>query len=145
MRTRLVLPVAVSTLVVFTLLSPASGAARRTPDVSISHVEVTQAVQNLSNTIPRKGTAVRASLSTSGSVVPGITGKLHVFVNGTEVTPVAGLNAINQPFTAPAAANRSVDNGTLNFEMPAPNEVRVGNTMTYWNECELIANDADHG
>jgi hypothetical protein len=35
--------------------------------------------------------------------------------------------------------------GGVNFEMPPENEVRDGNTMTYWNDCELIANDADRG
>ena len=30
-------------------------------------------------------------------------------------------------------------------EEPPEHEMRVGNTMTYWNDCKLFANDADRG
>ncbi len=105
---------------------PAPSVTAGGTDVSISNIEVTQAVQTPTNTIrlvAKKGTAVRVTLATGGSVVPNITGKLHVFRNGAEITPVAGLNAINQPFTAPAAPLRANQNDTLNFELLAPTAI----------------------
>ncbi len=93
-------------------------------DLSVTNVEVTQGIQTTSNNVPlvaQRSTAVRATLGISGgSSVSGITGALHVFVNGAEITPVAGVAPINAPFTAPATPQRDNENHTLNFELLAP-------------------------
>jgi hypothetical protein len=90
-------------------------------DMTVTNVEVTQAIQTPTNTIrlvAGRSTAVRATLmNNDGGAVAGVTGALHVFRNGVEVTPAAGLPAINQPFNAPAAPQRANENDTLNFEL----------------------------
>jgi hypothetical protein len=90
-------------------------------DMAVSGVEVTQATQTPTNSlrlVARRSTAVRATLvNTDGGAVIGITGVLHVFRNGTEITPVAGVPPINAPFAAPVAPQRAVQNDTLNFEL----------------------------
>src|SRR5262245_51019016 len=68
-------------------------------DLTVTNIEVTQAIQTTTNTIrlvAQRSTAVRATLvdlDTSGPV-PNVTGTLHVFVGGTEITPTAGLAPI---------------------------------------------------
>src|SRR5262245_52436436 len=94
-------------------------------DLSVTSVEVTQGLQTQTNTITlvsQRSTAVRATLGVGGTANPvaGVTGQLHVFVNGTEITPAAGVAPINAPFTASLAPQRTNENDTLNFELPAP-------------------------
>ena len=90
-------------------------------DLAVASVEVTQGIQRTDNSIrlvAGRSTAVRATLvNNDGGAVAGITGRLHVFRDGVEITPPAGLAAINQPFTAPAAPQRANENDTLNFEL----------------------------
>ena len=104
---------------VFVFPSPAPTAPA--VDLLVSSVEVTQATQKTDNSIrlvAKRSTAVRATLVNSdGGVVAGITGRLHVFRSGVEITPVAGVAAINEPFTAPVAPQRANENDTLNFEL----------------------------
>jgi hypothetical protein len=95
-------------------------------DLTVNHVEVTQATQTPTNNIPlvaRKGTAVRATIGLSGApgrLIP-VTGELHVFVNGVEVTP-GGVSPINtiSPLSSP---QRNNENDTLNFELRAPTAI----------------------
>jgi hypothetical protein len=49
--------------------------------------------------------------------VPGVTGVVHVFRNGTEITPTAGVAPL-ATLTAPLAPNRATETDTLNFELP---------------------------
>jgi hypothetical protein len=87
--------------------------------VTVTNVEVTQAIQTATNTvklIARRSTAVRATLSTGGGSVSGVNGSLHVIRDGVDVTP-AGIAPINAPMTAPAAPQRANQNDTLNFEL----------------------------
>jgi hypothetical protein len=90
-------------------------------DMAVSGVEVTQATQTPTNSlrlVAGRSTAVRATLvNNDGGSVSGIDGRLHVFRNGTEITPVAGVPPINSPFTAPTAPQRANENDTLNFEL----------------------------
>jgi hypothetical protein len=92
-------------------------------DVTVDSVEVTQATQNLSNSIPlvaRKSTAVRATIGRQGSAASvKVSGRLHVFVNSVEVTPSAGIAPIAS-LTVPGAPTRNNENHTLNFELRAP-------------------------
>src|SRR5262249_20480205 len=77
--------------------------------------------------------AVRATLvdlDTSGPV-PNVTGTLHVFVGGTEITPTAGLAPINAPFTVPVAPQRANENDTLNFELLAPSGISASTNVTF--------------
>lgn len=87
--------------------------------VTVTNVEVTQAIQTPTNTvklIARRSTAVRATLATGGGAVANVTGSLHVIRDGVDVTP-AGIAPINAPMTAPAAPQRANENDTLNFEL----------------------------
>lgn len=80
--------------------APASAPAQKPEpqlpvDLSVDSVEVTQAIQTPTNAIPLvapKGTAVRAYIGVDAEdQVSGVTGRLHVFVNGSEVTPAGGV------------------------------------------------------
>ena len=80
-----------------------------------------------------RATTVRATLTVTGSGVPvvGLSGRLHIFVSGLEITPVAGLLPINAPFTAPLAPNRANQNDTLNFEIAAPSAIPASTMVTF--------------
>jgi hypothetical protein len=90
-------------------------------DIAVSGVEVTQATQTPTNSlrlVAGRSTAVRATLvNNDGGAVGGVTGTLHVFRNGTEITPAVGVGPINAPFLAPVAPQRANQNDTLNFEL----------------------------
>jgi hypothetical protein len=97
-------------------------------DLSVAGIEVTQAIQTPTNSIllvSRRSTAVRATIGVGGTTTPvsGVTGRLHVLVNGTEVTPSGGVPPINAPFTAPLSPQRQNQNDTLNFELIAPTAI----------------------
>ena len=106
-------------------LAPTASERPAAVDLTVTGVEVTQAIQTPTNSIKLvalRSTAVRATLGVTGSAGPvsGVTGRLHVFVGGTEITPSAGVAPTNAPFTAPLAPQRANENDTLNFELPAP-------------------------
>src|SRR3954452_7552353 len=92
-------------------------------DLTVTGVEVTQATQKPDNSIKlvaRRSTAVRATIGVSGSAaaVGGVTGVVHVFRNGTEITPSTGVAPL-ATLTAPLAPSRANETDTLNFELPA--------------------------
>jgi hypothetical protein len=96
-------------------------------DLTVDSIEVTQATQTPANGIPlvtRKGTAVRAEIGVAGPVpVFSVTGRLHVFVNGARITPAGGVPPIAALSTAWGSTDRSKQNDTLNFELPAPTAI----------------------
>ncbi len=105
-------------------------------DLTVTSVEVTQGIQTTTNSIPlvaRRSTAVRATIGVAGasSPVSGVTGRLHVFVGGGEVTPTAGLSPINAPFTAPLAPQRQNENDTLNFELISPTSISASTDVDF--------------
>jgi hypothetical protein len=66
--------------------------------------------------VARKGTAVRALIGVDAPApVPGVTGKLRVFVNGGEVAPAGGVPP-DQPDHDMGSANRNDDSDTLNVK-----------------------------
>ena len=84
-------------------LAPTASERPAAVDLTVTGVEVTQAIQTPTNSIKLvalRSTAVRATLGVTGSAGPvaGVTGRLHVFVGGTEITPAAGVAPINAPF-----------------------------------------------
>src|SRR5262249_23182799 len=83
--------------------------------------------------VAQRSTAVRATIGVSGSAVPvsGVTGRLHVFVDGSEITPVAGVTPINAPFTAPLSPQRANENDTLNFELMAPTGITASMNVRF--------------
>jgi hypothetical protein len=109
------------------LLSLPAAASGGSTDLVVNGIEVTQGVQTTSNSIDlvaRRSTTVRATVQNAGpDPIFGVTGKLRVFVDGTEVTPAGGVAPINAPFTAPPTPPmipiRQVEDGTLNFELTA--------------------------
>jgi hypothetical protein len=76
-----------------------------------------------------------------GVAIPGVTGALHVFVNGAEITPGAGLAPINAPFTVPAAPQRGNENDTLNFELPAPTGMTASANVTFRVDVPPVPGD----
>ncbi len=110
-----------------------AGAGVSNLDLSVSRIEVTQAIQTEDNSLPLvagKPTAIRAFLlpivtQTGGGVTrtgPGIIrnadGLLRVTKNGVAV-PGSPFRSQNGPITAVPDADRSLANQTLNFVIPA--------------------------
>lgn len=123
-------------LVLMLVSAPAPGAALAVVDISVANIEITQAIQTTTNTIPlvaQRSTAVRVTVGVSGSpiAVPGVNGRLHVFVGGSAITPPAGIPPINAPFTAPLAPVRANENHTLNFELPAPTGITASSDVDF--------------
>jgi hypothetical protein len=136
------------TLGLATMLAAVTPAVAQAVDIRVASVEVTQAIQTPTNSIPlvaQRGTAVRATIGVTGAVTPlsGITGKLHVYVDGVEVTPAAGVSAINQPFTAPLMPLRNNENDTLNFELPAPTGIYESTNVDFRVDLDPFAGDSN--
>lgn len=115
-------------------------------DLTVDNIEVTQAIQTPSNTIElvaQRSTTVRVTVDTNASVpVSGVTGILHVFVDGIRVTPTAGVAAQNIAITAPPSPDRGNADDTLNFELTAPTGITASTDVDF--EVELIvAGEAD--
>ena len=122
-----------------------SGCENQQVDIGITDIEITQAIQDVNNSIPliaERSTAVRAYLSSDATTDTDlITGLLTVTVDGLEITPAGGLLQIA---TAVASPNPSRDNEThtVNFELPAPSgitessNVDVEVTVDYFNDTD---------
>jgi hypothetical protein len=104
-------------------------------DLTVATVEVTQGVQTVGNTIPlvaRRSTAVRATIGVADSAgAVRATGRLHVFVNGTAITPGEGLPPISDPFFARLSPDRDEEIDTLNFEFPAPTGIPASSDVDF--------------
>jgi hypothetical protein len=130
--TRRLLPLALAVLALAATASPAAAF-----DLSVASVEVTQAIQTPANSIELVGNrsaAVRATISNTGSQSPGpapVSARLHVFVNGSEITPADGLTAINAPIVPPASPDRANENHTLNFELKAPTGIGTSTDVDF--------------
>lgn len=117
-------------------------------DLSVGDIHVSQAIQDASNSITlvaQRSTVVRVSVGVSGTSfsVPGVNGELHVFVNGTEITPVAGLAPINGPITAPVLPSLGNESHTLNFELPAPTGITPSTDVDFVVELDPLSGEAD--
>jgi hypothetical protein len=103
-------------------------------DLNVVSVEVTQATQTATNSIPlvaRRSTAVRATIGASGALeYCCVTGTLRIFVDGNEVTPPAGVPPINAS-AVHAAPDRNNENDTLNFELPAPTPITASTDVDF--------------
>jgi len=105
-------------------------------DLNVTNIEVTQAIQTPTNTIQlvaQRSTNVRATIGVTGASGPvsDVTGRLHIFINGTEITPAEGVSPINAPFTAPLSPLRANENDTLNFELLAPSGITASNDVDF--------------
>ena len=92
------------------------------PDLTVSHLEVNQAVQNEANSIPLiadKRTVVRASIAIGlpAGPVGGVTGRLKGYRGMTLLGTVAPFNP-GGSITAYKAPDWRQINHTLNFEVP---------------------------
>lgn len=109
-------------------------------DLTVDTIEVTQAIQTPSNTIDlvaQRSTTVRVTVDTDTSAsVSGVTGILHVFVDGTRITPTAGMAPQNIAITALPSPDRGNAGDTLNFELTAPTGISASNDVDF--EVELI-------
>lgn len=139
------------TLLLTLALANSIGAAPSAPnavDLSVTGIEVTQAIQTTTNSITlvaQRSTAVRATIGVSGTGAPvaTVTGKLHVFVNGTAITPAAGLSPINAPLTAPLIPQRSNANDTLNFELLAPTGIPASTDVDFRVDITPVAGETN--
>ena len=118
-----------------------ASAAQAQVDISVGDIRVSQAIQDDANSIrliSQRSTVIRAEVNVSGTFVPvtGVNGRLHVFVNGSEITPVAGLAPINGPITATIFSNFASENGTLNFELAAPTGIGPSTDVDFFVELD---------
>jgi hypothetical protein len=147
-KARRVIAISVAAMAVMMAELP-SGRADPDLDLTITNIEVTQAIQTPSNTIrlvARKGTAVRVTLATgSASPVSDVTGTLRVFVNGSQVAPPGGLDPINAPFTAPVSPQRANESDTLNFELPAPTGIVASTDVDFRVHIHPVPGEANGG
>lgn len=114
-------------------------------DVTISSIEVTQAVQDSANTVPlvaHRATAFRVTINTNGvDNVGPINGSLHVIVDGNELTSSGGLAPLNPNMVARAVPDRDDQDHTLNFELPPNLPIPVSSNVVVWAEisCPMDA------
>lgn len=118
-------------------------------EISVGAIEVTQAFQTSTNSVDlvsERSIAVRARVQTdTGDIATGVSGRLHIYVNGTAITPAAGLAAINAPFTAPTAAtwDRNQEDHTLNFELPAPTGISPSSDVDFEVVLDALAGETN--
>lgn len=105
-------------------------------DLTVTAVEVTQGIQTPANSIQlvaQRSTAVRAFVSIAGASAPvvNVSGRLHVIVDGTEITPTAGVAPLGLGFTAPVSPQRGNEGDTLNFEIAAPTGIAASSNVVF--------------
>ncbi|MBL9121765.1 MAG: hypothetical protein JNL80_17810 [Phycisphaerae bacterium] len=86
-------------------------------DLTVSSVEVNQAINSGSMTLVAKNaTVVRVKVGVAGSAaaVPNVDAELRIYANGVEI-PGSPFFSSNGPITAPLAPNLANENDTLNF------------------------------
>ncbi|NER22597.1 MAG: DUF4347 domain-containing protein [Symploca sp. SIO1C2] len=128
-------------------------------DIEVTNIEVTQGIQTPDNTVPlvaERSTAVRVTVEAGSSSSPmQVSGRLHIFADGREITPRVGLISINSPIVGLGAPQRNNETDTLNFEIsdniripvssdvdfrvdisPAPT---MGNPFAEVNDLEFVA------
>ncbi len=133
----------------FLLLLASVSAGCTNPDIFVEDIEVNQAFQTGANTIDlvsERGTAVRVRVGVAeGATAAGITGRLHLLVNGVAVTPAGGITPTNAPFTAPEAAlwDRNNEAHTLNFEVPAVTGVAASADVDVVVDLNPLAGEPD--
>lgn len=99
-------------------------------DLTVSKLEVTQAIQYLDNPdfpdnslplIRGRRTIVRMYIGVAGAAgaVAGVDGQLRVFVNGAEMAG-SPFSPVNDPITAPLVPDREDTYDTLNFKFQVP-------------------------
>lgn len=130
------------------LLSMSCNGAGDAVDLTVTNVEVTQAIQTPTNTVQlaaQRRTAVRATLGVTGGASPaGVTGRLHVFVGGAEITDPAGLAPLAS-ITAPAAPDRANETHTLNFELPTPSGIGASTDVDFRVDVTPVPGETDTG
>jgi hypothetical protein len=91
-------------------------------DLSFSNVEVTQAIQDFSHSVPlikKKKTFVRAFLKSAGPATPGVTARLYGTWTGGSGGPLYPLNDIGMKLTAQPSPSRDDINHSFIFGMPS--------------------------
>lgn len=129
---------------------PPSPPAACTCDLTVASIQVTQAIQDPTNGIQlvaQRGTAVRAMVGVSGASAPvtNVNGRLHVLVDGTEITPASGLVPVplGITLTAPLAPVLTNENDTLNFELPAPSGITSSTNVTFRVDLDPAAGETN--
>ncbi len=122
------------------LVAALSGCGGDEPDsveIGVGTIEITQAVQTAANSIDLvsdRSTTVRVQVVTdTGDAALDVDGRLHVFANGSAVTPSGGVAPINAPFDAPTSAtwDRDQEGHTLVFELAAPTGIPASNDVDF--------------
>ncbi len=126
----------------------AASTAQAQVDLSVGNIRVSQAIQDDSNSITlisKRSTVVRAQVAVSGTFSPvaGVNGVLHVFVDGSEITPAAGIAPINGPITATLFSTFSTENGSLNFELPGPTGIAASTDVDFVVELNSVPGEVN--
>lgn len=126
----------------------AASTAEAQVDISVGTIRVSQAIQDDANTVTlvsQRSTVVRAQVAVSGTALPvgGVNGVLRVFVNGSEITPPAGIAPINGPITATLFSSFANENGSLNFELPAPTGIGPSSDVDFVVELNPVLGEVN--
>lgn len=122
------------------------GTIQAVVDLTITNVEVTQAIQRLNNSVglvAGKATMARIYVGLNGSTTPvrEVYGAIYVYENGVEV-PGSPFYAYNGPITAQPNPNRGVENATLNVMLPALSGfVELAPVVWAWGDDEANWDD----
>lgn len=117
-------------------------------DLTVKNIEITQAIQTTTNTVTlvaQRSTAVRVTIGTGNGSVSGVTGKLHVFVDGAVITPAGGLSPINAPLMAPASPERGTEDHTLNFELLCPSGITSSTDVDFRVDITPVVGETNTG
>ncbi len=104
--------------------------------LAITSIEVNQGTQTSSNTVAlvaERSTTVRVLLETgSSNAIGNVAGLLSVTVDGAFITPVGGIQAINEPITVPASPDRDSEDDSLYFELEAPTGISESSDVDFF-------------
>lgn len=131
------------TSVAMWFLAPSASWAQALLDLSVGDIHVSQAVQNDSNSVrfvQQRSTVVRAEVDITGVTFPlfAVDGVLRVYVNGTEITPAAGIPSVNGPIAPPSPFGFEAEGATLNFEIPAPTGIPPSTDVDFFVHLDTI-------
>jgi probable HAF family extracellular repeat protein len=97
-------------------------AAPATVDMTVTAIEVTQAIQDLQNSVTlvaNKRTFVRVHVKSDTKDVPGVTARLYGFRNGASLgDPLRPLNNFYETITVRTSPLRGAINDSFYFELP---------------------------
>jgi hypothetical protein len=124
-----------------------SGLSAQAADLTITSIEVVQAVQyGTTKLIGGNVTWVRVKVGTGGVAMPGVDAALRLTIDGVPKPPpgVPPVFSVNGPITAPATPNLANINDTVNFAVIPPVSTNVMFTVEVNPNRSVLESDYDN-